>query len=309
MRRLSRSRPRRRAPLSPPPAGASRRGRPVALVTAETSNEVLAVSLGKYGGHVLRRVHLADPLMIAAPLHGPAVVVSPRRHGDAARVAQPAADQGLPRFRDPEVARIAPGRTARLRHRRRNREALGDRPRPAQDRRTRLRGRARTTCRSARTGRRLWIALGETATTVVRLDTSNPRQPRVIGRLPPAVPGAQRGLRAGRPRRSGSPRRGPRTSPATTPRPGSSLEVVGGRSRRRRTVAFSGARGPAHERLRLVAHRGCRLADRTRGSGTRSRAVRLVQPRHVRRLGRDVVALHRPGDRARGPAISTASGR
>ena len=61
--------------------------RPVALVVAETANEVLAVSLGPDGGHVLKRVHLEDPLMVAAPLHGPAVVRGPRRRGGLRRAA------------------------------------------------------------------------------------------------------------------------------------------------------------------------------------------------------------------------------
>ena len=46
--------------LLPARGAATSSGRPVALVTAETANEVLAVSLGKYGGHILRRVHLDD---------------------------------------------------------------------------------------------------------------------------------------------------------------------------------------------------------------------------------------------------------
>ena len=50
---------------------------PVAIVAAETSNQVIAVSLQPHGGQVLKRVHLVDPLMVAAPLHGPAVVLSP----------------------------------------------------------------------------------------------------------------------------------------------------------------------------------------------------------------------------------------
>ena len=49
--------------------------RPVAIVAAETANEVLAVSLGSDGGDVLKRVRLADPLMVAAPLHGPAAYI------------------------------------------------------------------------------------------------------------------------------------------------------------------------------------------------------------------------------------------
>jgi DNA-binding beta-propeller fold protein YncE len=34
-------------------------------------------------------------------------------------------------------------------------------------------------------GRRIWVALGESAKTIVRLDASNPRKPRVVGRFHP----------------------------------------------------------------------------------------------------------------------------
>ena len=37
-------------------------------------------------------------------------------------------------------------------------------------------------------GRLIWVALGETAKTIVRVDSSNPRQPRVIGRFHPRSP-------------------------------------------------------------------------------------------------------------------------
>ena len=62
--------------LVPGASAAAQSGRPVAIVAAETSNQVIAVSLGPHGGHVLRRVQLVDPLMVASSLHGPAVVLS-----------------------------------------------------------------------------------------------------------------------------------------------------------------------------------------------------------------------------------------
>ena len=77
MRRLSALGVAAGALLLASPVAGTPGGRPVALVTAETSNEVLAVSLGPRGGRVLRRVQLADPLMIAAAPSGPAVVVNP----------------------------------------------------------------------------------------------------------------------------------------------------------------------------------------------------------------------------------------
>ena len=95
-------------PSSVAATGASSAGRPVALVTAETANEVLAVSLGPDGGRVLRRVHLLEPLMIASARHSPAVVVNPS--GTVTLLAW----HSLRRikvfhaFRSPKVAAIAP---------------------------------------------------------------------------------------------------------------------------------------------------------------------------------------------------------
>src|SRR5581483_5572737 len=83
--------------------------RPVALVAAETANEVLAISLGLHGGHVLKRVQVSDPLMVAAPLHGPAVVVDP--HGTVTLLGWHALRpiKVFHGFTDPQVARVAPG--------------------------------------------------------------------------------------------------------------------------------------------------------------------------------------------------------
>src|SRR5919205_1474161 len=96
--------------LVPAASASTSPDRPVAIVVAETSNQVIAVSLGPHGGGVLKRVHLVDPLMVAAPLHGPAVVLSPA----TGTVALLASYSLLPvkvfhGFRDPQVARIAPG--------------------------------------------------------------------------------------------------------------------------------------------------------------------------------------------------------
>src|SRR6476660_6990370 len=95
--------------LLPSSVTATSRGRPVALVVAEASNAVFAVSLGPHGGRVLRRVRLDDPLMVAVPLHGPAVVVNP--HGSVTllgwhRLRPLTVLRG---FQRTEVAAIAPG--------------------------------------------------------------------------------------------------------------------------------------------------------------------------------------------------------
>lgn len=165
--------------------GATPGRRPVALVTAETANEVLAVSLGKYGGHIIQRVHLADPLMIAAPEHGPAVVVSP-----LGRVTLLAWHSLQPikvfhAFRMPEVAAIAPGgRLAYVTDNVTGKLSVIDLSRRKIVGRVFVGAHAHHLGISA-DGRLIWVALGETAKTIVRLDSSNPLKPRVVGRFDP----------------------------------------------------------------------------------------------------------------------------
>jgi DNA-binding beta-propeller fold protein YncE len=171
--------------LLPSAVAATTAGRPVALVTAETSNEVLAVSLGPHGGKVLRRIHLVDPLMIAAPLRGPAVVVNPR--GTVTLLAwytlRPIAV--FHSFRAPKVAAIAPdGRLAYVTD-----EGTGDLSVIDLARR-RIVARVFVGLMAhhlgiSPNGSRIWVALGESATTIVRLDSTNPRKPHVIGRFHP----------------------------------------------------------------------------------------------------------------------------
>jgi DNA-binding beta-propeller fold protein YncE len=171
--------------LSPAPVAATSGGRPVALVTAETANEVVAVSLGKYGGHVLRRVHLVDPLMIASASHGPAVVVSP---GGTVTLLAWHSLRPIKIFRDfgsPEVAAVTPnGKLAYVTDERTGELTVIDL------RGQRIVGRVFVGLRAhhlgiSPDGRRIWVALGESATTIVRLNASNPRRPRVIGRFRP----------------------------------------------------------------------------------------------------------------------------
>jgi DNA-binding beta-propeller fold protein YncE len=172
--------------LLPPASGAATSsGQPVALVTAETANEVLAVSLGKYGGHILRRVHIDEPLMIASASHGPAVVVNPR--GTVTLLAwhtlQPI--KTFHGFRAPKVAEVTPnGRLAYVADERTGDLTMIDL------RQRRIVGRVFVGLRAhhfgvSPDGRRIWVALGETATTIVRLDASNPRRPRAVGRFHP----------------------------------------------------------------------------------------------------------------------------
>jgi DNA-binding beta-propeller fold protein YncE len=171
----------------PSPVAAISRGRPVALVTAETANEVLAVSLGPHGGRILRRVHLADPLMIAAPLHGPAVVVNPAGTVTLLGWHSLRPIKVFRSFRSPKVAAVAPdGRFAYVTDERTGDLSVIDLARRAIVGRVFV-GREAHHLGISPDGRRIWVALGETATTIVRLDASNPLRPRVVGRVhPPA---------------------------------------------------------------------------------------------------------------------------
>ena len=172
------------------PAAAARpaANRPVALVAAETANEVLAVSLGPHGGHVLKRVRLDDPLMVAAPLHGPAVVLDP--NGTVTLLAWHSLRplRVFRGFSDPQVARIAPGnRFAYVADGGSGEISVIDLARRTIVDRIRVGLQAHHMAFSP-DGRHLWIALGEVATTVVRLDTSDLAHPRIAGRLHPRFP-------------------------------------------------------------------------------------------------------------------------
>jgi DNA-binding beta-propeller fold protein YncE len=161
-------------------------GRPVAIVAAETANEVLAVSLGPHGGHVLDRAHVVDPLMVAAPLHGPAVVLSP-----ATGTVTLLASHGLRPikvfrgFRSPQVARIVPGgRFVYVADGGTGDLTVIDLAHGRIVHRLYVGAGAHHMSFSP-DGRQLWIALGEVAKTIVQLDTSDPARPLIAGRLRP----------------------------------------------------------------------------------------------------------------------------
>ncbi len=183
--------------LFPASVNATSTGRPVALVTAEISNEVFAVSLGPDGGRVFKRARLDDPLMVAAPLHGPAVVVDP--HGTVTLLAWHSLRpiKVFHGFRTPEVARIAPGdRYAYVADGGSGEIVVID----LKERRVVGHvhvGAGAHHLAFSPDGRRLWVALSEVATTVVRLDTSNLRKPRVVGRVHPPFAGHSVGFAPG----------------------------------------------------------------------------------------------------------------
>jgi YVTN family beta-propeller protein len=174
--------------LVPSAAARTTAYRPVAIVAAETANEVVAVSLGPHGGHVLKRVRLADPLMVAAPLHGPAVVVNP--HGTVTLLGWHSLRpiKVFHGFRTPEVARVAPGgRYVYIADGGSGEITVIDLDRRRIVDRVYV-GRQAHHMSFSPNSRRLWIALGEVATTVVRLDTSDLAHPRIAGRLHPRFP-------------------------------------------------------------------------------------------------------------------------
>jgi DNA-binding beta-propeller fold protein YncE len=161
-------------------------GSPVALVTAETQNELLAVSLP--GGKVLRRVHLHDPETIAAGVAGPALVISPSGTVTILAWRSLRVLTVLHGFRSPQIAAITPGgRWAYITD-----STSGDlsvlslRSRRVVDRVFVGYGAHHLTI--SPDGERTWVALGEHATTIVVLDTSRAGRPRVVGRVHPAVP-------------------------------------------------------------------------------------------------------------------------
>jgi DNA-binding beta-propeller fold protein YncE len=160
-------------------------GTPVALVTAETENALLAVSLED--GRVLRRVALpADPENVVADFGVTAVVVSARGHAvslldwRSLRVIKVLRDFGEPHLaavtRDGKWAYVtddARGQLATIKlasKRVIDRLAVGA-------------GAHHLTI--SPNGRRLWLALGEQARTVVIVDTTQPSRPRILRRFDP----------------------------------------------------------------------------------------------------------------------------
>ena len=243
--------------------------------------------------------------MVAAPLHGPAVVLSPAT-GTVTLLGwhslRPV--KVFHGFRDPEVARIAPGdRYAYVADGETGDLSVID---LARQRIVTVSTSAwaRTTWLSARTGHASGLRSARW-----RPRSSGSTRPawRTRGSRPPpsALPVAQRRLRARRAQRlaqlgAGAVRHGLQR------RDRQGREGHPGRTRPPGDCLLRRA-GAAHERLRLV-HRGSAVADLPEARH-RADAVRVVQPRHLRRTGRDVVAVHRPGRRELEAGRSVASGR
>jgi DNA-binding beta-propeller fold protein YncE len=161
--------------------------RPVAVVSAESEDAVLEVSLP--GGRVVRRAVLApDPTTVAAGRAGPVVAVSPQ-----AGVVSLLAPRTLRRirvvrgFRSPQIAAVAPGGRWAL-----VTDAAAGTVSALDLRSGRIAGRVRVGPGAhhiaiSPDGRRAWVALGETAATIVTLDCADMRRLRVTGRIHPPV--------------------------------------------------------------------------------------------------------------------------
>jgi DNA-binding beta-propeller fold protein YncE len=160
-------------------------GTPVALVTAESENEVLAVSLP--GGKVLKRVHVSDPESIAADPSGQAAVVSPEGTVTLLDWRSLKVLAVIHGFRSPQIAAITPdGQWVYV-----SDAATGELSViELQTRRVVDRvyvGAGAHHLAISPDFSRAWVALGETAQTIVVLDTTKQNRPRVVGRIYPKV--------------------------------------------------------------------------------------------------------------------------
>jgi DNA-binding beta-propeller fold protein YncE len=159
-------------------------GTAVALVTAETQNELLAVSLPPQ--RVLRRVHVAaDPQNVAVVGSSAVVVVSTKSH--AVTVLTPALKvvRVFRSFRAPHLAALFPdGKHVYVTDDTTGALTVIELNRPSIVARVFVGARAHHLALSP-DGNRAWIALGEHARTIVILDTASIVHPRVIDRLDP----------------------------------------------------------------------------------------------------------------------------
>jgi DNA-binding beta-propeller fold protein YncE len=169
----------------PRTTAAVRGGRPIALVTAETENELLAVDLDS--GKIVRRLQLpAQPENVDVRPVGTFVAVSTRAGAVTLIDSQTLKIVKVLRgFKAPHIAAISPdGKWAYV-----SDDALGTLS-------VIELARARIVARLAvgpgahhltvsPDGERLWVALGETAQTIVAVDVSKPAHPRVVARFAP----------------------------------------------------------------------------------------------------------------------------
>jgi streptogramin lyase len=161
-------------------------GSPVALVTAETQNQLLAIALPS--GKVLRRLRMpTDPENVAAVGGRYAVVVSPRA-GAVTFISTPSLRivRVLRGFSDPHIVAatadlqgvyVTDDGSGQL-------VAIRFSPRPHVVRRVFV-GLGAHHFAVSPAGNQAWIALGERARTIVMVDVSDPWRPKVVGRFDP----------------------------------------------------------------------------------------------------------------------------
>jgi YVTN family beta-propeller protein len=160
-------------------------GLPVAVVTAETEHAVLEVS--PRTGRVLRRVAVTgDPTTLAGPT-GPVVVCSPAA-GTVTVLSWPGLRPRavLHRFHRPEIAAITPdGEWALISDAAGTMSTINLTTERIVDRV--WVGRDAHHMAVSPNERSTWVALGENAGTIVRLDSTHPNHLRVIGHIHPRV--------------------------------------------------------------------------------------------------------------------------
>ena len=167
-----------------PTAQAGAGGSPLALVTLETTNQLIAVALPS--GHVVRRLRMpADPQNVEASART-AVVVSTR--GAAVTLVDVRSLHVVKTIRGfgaPHIPLIgADQRHAYVTDDARGQLVVIDLARRRVVRRVFVGYGAHHMAADA-TGNQLWVALGERARRIVRLDASDPARPRVLGAVDP----------------------------------------------------------------------------------------------------------------------------
>jgi DNA-binding beta-propeller fold protein YncE len=159
-------------------------GTPVALVTAETLNELLAVSLP--GGRILKRlpmpadpenVETSDRTAVVVSTRGAAVTLVDVRRLRVAKV--------LRGFGSPHIPLIgADGRFAYVTDDARGQLVVIDLARRRVTRRVYV-GYGAHHMTEDSSGNRLWVALGERARSIAVVDASNARHPRLVDHVDP----------------------------------------------------------------------------------------------------------------------------
>lgn len=167
---------------APGSLAAANGGRPVALVTAESLNQLLAVELSS--GRILRRLRLpADPENVVAD--GSLAAVVSARAGAVTLLAPNSLRirRVLYGFGSPHLAAFSPDRKhLYVTDDARGQLSVVDLARARVTRRIFV-GYGAHHLSLSPDGNQAWVALGERAHTIVVLDTSRPALPRVVGRI------------------------------------------------------------------------------------------------------------------------------